>query len=102
SVNLGGIAVTPATPTDALIVVAIPDGLQAGVQGVQVVQQVLMGSPPVPHAGVESNLDAFVLRPQIVGPLGVSNLHGAGPDPRSGDLTIQVNPAIGDAQRVPL
>jgi len=102
SVNIGGITVVPANPTDTLIVVAIPDGLQAGVQGVQVGQQVLMGSPPVPHPGVESNLAAFVLRPQIVGPVGVSNLQGSGPDPRSADLTIQVNPAIGDAQRVTL
>jgi len=102
SVNIGGIAVAPANPTDTLIIVAIPDGLQAGVQGVQVIQQVLMGSPPLPHAGVESNLAAFVLRPRIVGPFGVSNLHGAGPDPRSADVTIQVNPAIGDTQRVTL
>jgi len=102
SVNIGGISVVPANPTDTLIVVAIPDGLQAGVQGVQVVQQVLMGSPPVPHPGVESNLAAFVLRPQIVGPVGVSNSQGSGPDPRSADLAIQVNPAIGDAQRVTL
>jgi hypothetical protein len=62
----------------------------------------LMGSPPVPHAGVESNLSAFVLRPQIVGPVGISNLQGSGSDPRSADVTLQVNPAIGDAQRVVL
>src|SRR5215467_13355117 len=102
SVNVGGIAVTPSNPTDTMIIVAIPDALQAGVQGVQVVQQALMGSPPIPHAGVESNLAAFVLRPQIVGPLGISNLKGAGPDLRSADITVQVNPAIGDAQRVVL
>jgi hypothetical protein len=102
SVNIGGIAVTPSNPTDTMIIAGIPDGLQAGVQGVQVVQQVLMGSPPVPHAGVESNLSAFVLRPQIVGPVGISNLQGSGSDPRSADVTLQVNPAIGDAQRVVL
>jgi hypothetical protein len=102
SVNVGGIAVTPSNPTDIMIIVGIPDGLQAGVQGVQVVQQALMGSPPVPHPGVESNLAAFVLRPQIVGPVGILNLQGGGSDPRSADLTLQVNPAIGDAQRVVL
>jgi hypothetical protein len=82
-------------------VVAIPPALEAGTQGVQVVQQVLLGSPLVPHRGVESNTSSFVLRPviQTVNPSGVQ---GAGATARSGSLNLTVNPPVGPNQRVVL
>jgi hypothetical protein len=43
----------------------LPVKVSAGVQGVQVVQRVRMGTPPEPHRGFESNVAAFVLRPSI-------------------------------------
>ncbi len=100
--NIGGIEVTPADEdvTDTQIIVPLPDALQAGVQGVQVIQLRLMGTPPVPHRGVESNLAAFVLRPTIDPPTSVVFAAGPGPSPISGTVTLSVNPAIGDAQRV--
>jgi hypothetical protein len=100
-VSIGDSEVTPldADVTETQIIVPLPSTLQAGVQGAQVLHRRLMGSPPVPHRGVESNVMPFVLRPQIEA-INISNLGGAGIDPRSADLTLTVNPAIGDLQRV--
>ena len=61
----------------------------------------LMGEPPVPHRGVESNLAAFVLQPRI-DPVTASNVQGTGTQPRSADVAVGVTPAVGDAQRVVL
>ena len=103
-VNVGGIEVTPADAniTDTQIILPLPAGLQAGVQGAQVIHRRLMGTPPVPHRGVESNLAAFVLRPTIDPPASPVFVAGAGPAPISGTVSVAVNPAIGNAQRVTL
>lgn len=71
-------------------------GLRAGVQGVQVVHEVLMGEPEpgVPHRGVESNAAAFVLHPTITVPATVSAAAGV--------LPVNFTPAVGRAQRVTL
>jgi len=104
-VRIGGVKVTPQEVTDTQISLQLsspplPAGsLRAGVQGAQVVHKMLMGTPPVPHRGVESNVAAFVLHPTITA-INVSNLQGSGSAPRSADLTVQVNPTIGKAQRV--
>lgn len=87
--------------TDSQIIAPIPDELIAGVQGVQVVHKTLLGSPPVPHRGVESNIAAFVLRPRIEN-IGISDQLGAGNSLRSANLNLTVEPAIGDTQRVVL
>ena len=102
--NIGGAEVTPADVdvTDTQIIVPLPPGLQAGIQGVQVIHQQLMGTPPFPHRGVESNLAAFVLRPTIDPPTSPVFVAGSGPTPISGTITLSVNPAIGDTQRVVL
>ena len=104
-VSVGGIEVTPADiveVSETQIILPIPATLQAGVQGVQVIHRTLMGEPPTPHRGVESNVAAFVLRPRIVEPVDVANLQIAGNDLRSADINLTVTPAIGDAQRVVL
>jgi hypothetical protein len=103
-VQVGGIAVTPAAGevTDRQIIVPIPGGLQAGVQGVQVIQRTLLGSPPTPHRGFASNVAAFVLSPRLVAPIGIANLQGTGSEPRSARVDLTVDPAIGDTQRVVL
>jgi len=103
-VNIGGIEVTPAGSdiTDTQIIATIPDALSAGIQGVQVIHRRLLGEPPTPHSGVESNVAAFVLRPQIVQPVGISDLQGSGNGVRSANLHFTVDPAIGDTQRVVL
>lgn len=100
TLRIGSVEVSPA-PLDVSnmeirVTLAEPpfpaDALRAGVQGVQVVHQLLMGTPPVPHRGVESNVVAFVIRPTIT-PVGT---------PSSTSLQIQVNPEAKKGQRVAL
>ncbi len=71
-------------------------GLRAGVLGVQVVHEVLMGEPDpgVPHRGVESNAAAFILHPVVAAPASVAAA--------TGTLTVNLTPAVGKAQRVTL
>lgn len=103
-VTVGGVPAPAAQTvvTDSQIILPVPANLQAGVQGVQVIQRTFLGSPPTLHRGVESNVAAFVLHPQIVGPVLVSNTQGSGSNPRAADLTLTLNPAIGPSQRVVL
>ncbi|MDJ0729243.1 MAG: DUF4255 domain-containing protein [Crocosphaera sp.] len=41
------------------------DALRGGLQGIQVVQPLMMGTPPIRHSGLESNVAAIVLRPTM-------------------------------------
>jgi hypothetical protein len=65
----GGDPVSPSEVTDSklqLSLASLPVGsLRAGVQGVQVVEPLKLGSPAVPHTGFESNVAPFVLHPRI-------------------------------------
>jgi hypothetical protein len=100
-VNIGGIEkAAPGDTTDTQIILSIPAGLEAGVQGVQVIHLRSLGSPPALHRGVESNLAAFILRPTI-DPLSILFAPGTGPA-ISGTITLTVDPAVGDTQRVVL
>ncbi len=83
---IGGTKVEPDEVNEAQISLALPDSLRAGVQSLQVVHQMMMGTPPVAHRGVESNVAAFVLRPIIT----------------IDDATkvVNVSPTIGQRQRV--
>jgi uncharacterized protein DUF4255 len=103
-VNIGGIAVTPTDPnvSDTQIFVPLPAGLLAGAQGLQVIHRRLMGTPPTPHRGDESNLAAFVLRPEITAPVSLTNPQTAADGTRSGDINLTVQPPVGATQRVVL
>lgn len=82
--------------TDTRIIVALPSDLQPGLHSVQVVQRVDFGTGLTsdPHRGVESNVAAFVLAPQIeTSPVRVA---------RGDDLIVTVNPPIGSSQRTAL
>jgi hypothetical protein len=93
-----GVAVAPSSATDSEVRVPLtappfpPGTLRAGVQGVSVVHPVLMGVPPVEHAGFESNVAAFVLRPRIV----------SSAAPTSSQVNLTVDPAVGKGQRAVL
>jgi len=102
-VNVGGIEVTPAAGdvSETQITILIPATLSAGVQGVQVIQRTLMGLPPTPHRGVESNVAAFVLRPRIEA-LGVDNPQSDPSGLFSATVNVTVSPAVGETQRVVL
>lgn len=105
SVMVEGTEVIPVanTVTDTQIIIPLPTGLSAGVHGVQVVHKILMGSPPLPHEGVTSNVQAFVLSPVITHPIAApTNVQGTGNAPRSADITLNVTPPIKPTQRVVL
>lgn len=82
---------------DTEISLTPPDGLRAGVQGLQVIQPRVIGTPPVEHIGVASNLAAFVLYPTINKKLGSPDITVALPD-----VTINLSPKVGKTQRVTL
>jgi hypothetical protein len=70
-VMLGGVDATGqiAALRDDKIEVAVPDddALQPGPQPVKVILDVMMGEPPEPHLGFQSNLAVFMLVPRISG-----------------------------------
>lgn len=110
-VRVGGVEATPAPEqiTDTEISLPLPSGLQAGVQGVQVIQQMLMGKPPTPHPGVESNVVAFVLCPTITPPTVANATSHTVSDAAhnwvtlfAADITVNVSPGVGKKQRVVL
>ncbi|MGA3169198.1 MAG: DUF4255 domain-containing protein [Terriglobia bacterium] len=90
-VRLGNLVVTPPTVTDKAIILPVPAGLPAGVQGLQVIQKVQIGTPPKPHAGFESNVAAFVLHP-VITPQTVT----------STQISVKVAPTAQQDQRVTL
>ncbi len=96
-VRIGGQIVTPTSVSDsevALPVTAPPlpaAALRAGVQGIQVVQEIVFGSPGDPHRGFESNVAPFVLRPTVT----AATVAGA-------VVTVNVDPAVRVGQRVNL
>jgi hypothetical protein len=105
-VRFGGSKLPPSIPTsvgDTELKVSLPADLRAGIQGLQVQQQFLMGTPPMPHRGFESNVGAFVLVPSITQPNPptfaqtsvVNNLI-------NGDMTVNFTPKITKTQRVQL
>jgi hypothetical protein len=102
--KVGDTEVTPAPADigDTQVVAPLPAGLGAGVHGVQVVHRILMGSPPAPHKGVESNVAPFVLRPRVVAPVAATKVLVTGPALRSADVTVTLEPAVGATQRVVL
>jgi hypothetical protein len=74
-----------------------PGALRAGVQGVQVMQEIALGKPPQPHRGVESNVAALILHP-IPGLFNFAAGIGTAP----GTLTVTFDPEVGRSQRVML
>jgi hypothetical protein len=95
------VAPDPNDVTDRRIRVELPSSLTAGVQGVQVIHQLLMGSPPELHRGTESNVAAFILRPSItLQPL--EDLQDDGGGFRSATVVLDVEPGISETQRVVL
>lgn len=98
-VRIGGIDIQPPSENvrDSQISMQLPPGLHAGILGVQVFHQIMIGTPPVPHKGVESTIMPFVLHPSITEEIDVTILE----DPEDGlDLTVKLKPTLGKKQRV--
>ena len=112
-VSFGGSGeqVAPAEVTNIEIKLTLPPGLRAGAQGLQIVQMLMIGSPPVEHRGVESNIAAFALRPVITVPAPIpaggqgsklTKTTENGVDFISGKLDVNFTPKVGKTQRVVL
>ena len=82
----------------------LPAGMYAGIQTVHLVHIRKMGTPEVDHAGVESNVEAFVLRPIITAnaPTGAVANVVDGVSVNSGNIKIDFNPKVEKTQRVVL
>jgi hypothetical protein len=82
--------------TDSTVVVSA-EGLPAGVHGIQIVHEILIGDPPVPHRGVESAATAFVLRPDVR-----ATFDPAGPGNPADAFVVTFAPPLGVRQRLSL
>ncbi len=80
------------------IIFTIPSNISAGIQALQIAHKTLIGSPPQLLRSAESNIEPFVLCPNIIS-ASVLNPH-VNNNLRSGNIQIQVNPAIGEKQKV--
>ncbi len=82
----------------------LPAGLYAGVQTVRVLHKIDMGTPPTEHRGVESNVEAFVLRPvvtpTVVGTPASTVVNGV--TFKAGEIKVDFNPKVSKSQRVVL
>ena len=89
---------TPTDVKDAQVTLPLPANVHAGVQGLQVIQKMFMGTPLAAHRGFESNVAPFVLRPTISAATAV-----AAPNPPGGtNVTLTLTPNIGVGQRAVL
>jgi hypothetical protein len=91
AVRIGDTIASPPVVTETSIVMPVPAGVEAGVQGLQVIQQLLLGTPPVSHPGYESNIVAVVLQPVI-----------SAQTATSAQVSFNVNPTVGTDQKVSL
>jgi hypothetical protein len=95
SVSFGTLPATPDTVTEQQIAVTLPPDLLAGINTVQVVHGLQLGTPSDPHRGFASNVVAFILAPTITTPPPITVAPGA-------TLTLSVMPPVGQAQQVAL
>jgi Pvc16 N-terminal domain len=97
----------PSTASATALTVTLPAGLPAGLTAASVVQQPLLGIPPVAHAGgITSTPALFTLCPQIrrtgspaIYQIAVATGVGA---PPSDQVTVTLDPAIQPGQRAVL
>lgn len=96
-VRFGGQVLPATTATESRATLLLdeppfPAGtLRAGPQAVQVIRQLDLGTPADPHRGLESPVVAAVLAPRVVGAAFAA-----------GQVTVNVKPTVGKAQRVAL
>ncbi len=91
TVCIGNLTVTPPVVTENAIMMPVPATLQAGVFGLQVIQQLMLGTPPMQHPGWESNIVPLVLQPVLTAPSVTGTV-----------LSVTVHPAVQPGQRVTL
>jgi hypothetical protein len=110
AIDGGAIDVVPTSVTEKEIVAALPPAVHAGLHGLQVKHLRPMGTPPVDHRGVESNVAPFVLTPKVEQAGGVYQISLANQlvetiDAQvvhSADVTVTLDPEVERSQRVSL
>ncbi len=104
-VRVGGVTLaldkTESSRIELTLPTALPTELRAGALGVVVEHPVDMGTPPVAHTGLSSNVAPLILHPRVMAP-SVANVTGTGGDPRDATVTAPVSPTVGAKQRVEL
>ncbi len=104
-VRIGGVTIAPGNTEPERIELAVPTALptdlRAGALGVVVEHPVDMGTPPVPHTGLSSNVAPLVLHPRVTSP-SVFGVTGTGSNPRDATVRVPVSPTVGASQRVEL
>ena len=89
--------------SDNEISFALPTVARAGIGSVQIAHYLAMGTPPIPHRGIESNVAAFILQPQIQetdGNYAIEIIAPVDETPRL--LRVQLEPVVDASQRVTL
>jgi hypothetical protein len=106
-VKIGQMLIVPSEAEDDCIKICLsdppfaPGSLRAGINSIQVIHIAMLGDPPTPHSGFESNAIAFVLRPTIVSiKLSKNRVNASGR--LSGELVLQIKPQIGNGQKAVL
>jgi hypothetical protein len=94
-VRFGAHDVTPLSARAGTVTAVLPALLRAGVNTVQIVHPLDLGTATEPHGGFASNAVAFMLAPQITSPAPFTVARGA-------TLTLSVSPPVGRAQRAAL
>lgn len=97
----GEIRDAPIPLDDNKITISIPASLQAGVHGVQVIHDYLMGSPLEPHRGVSSNMLAMVLSPSISA-ISIQNPQTLPNNLINANVNFTLMPAVNPAQKIAL
>ena len=91
-VRLASGDVAPDGGTDRRLRVTLPGNLAAGTQALQVIRQLYLGEPPLPHPGGLSNLVQFLLHPTVTAVNhGVSTPAGGGLINITVDVTLDVS-----------
>lgn len=80
----------------------LPASIRAGMHEINVVHPVLMGSPEVPHKGVQSKPAFFSLAPSVTGMPQVQNRVVAPNGSVSATVSLTINPEVQPGQRVQL
>ena len=102
-VSIGGVPLVPLTLSPTDITLALPPGLTAGTQAAQIIQSLVLGTPPVPHQqGFQSDVVPFVLHPMIQqaspGVYDITVQQGI-VSPPGGAVIVKVTPVVQVGQR---